>query len=192
MTLEEKAAIVAESFDLNTSVSQVARNHGLTPTQLFTWRREARRDSATIDGLAFVPAIVERLDESPPRPVIELDIGGDSMWIRRDADEGLVTAVIRKGVDGLAALVRETMAADPFDGAIYVFPRQANGSHKARVLGRYWRLPGYQATGGRRIPLAEVADGAMRLSAAQLSALFEGLDWRRVQAKETAAPMLPG
>lgn len=27
----------------------------------------------------------------------------------------------RKGADGLAALVRETMAADPFSGAIYVF-----------------------------------------------------------------------
>lgn len=93
-TLEEKATIVAESFDPNTSVSQVARNHGLTPTQLFTWRRYARRDSAAIDGPAFVPAIVERLDESPPRPVIELDIGGDSVWVWRDADVGLVTAVI--------------------------------------------------------------------------------------------------
>ena len=93
-TPDEKAAIVAESFDPSTSVSQIARNHGLTPTQLFTWRREARRDSATIDGPAFVPAIVERLDESPPRPVIELDIGGDSVWVWRDADVGLVTAVI--------------------------------------------------------------------------------------------------
>ncbi|WP_246721710.1 IS66 family insertion sequence element accessory protein TnpB [Methylosinus sp. H3A] len=27
----------------------------------------------------------------------------------------------RKGAEGLAALVRETMMADPFDGAIYVF-----------------------------------------------------------------------
>ena len=27
----------------------------------------------------------------------------------------------RKGAEGLAALVRETMKADPFDGAIYVF-----------------------------------------------------------------------
>ena len=27
----------------------------------------------------------------------------------------------RKGADGLAALVRETMAADPFSGAVYVF-----------------------------------------------------------------------
>ena len=27
----------------------------------------------------------------------------------------------RKGAEGLAGLVRETMGADPFDGAIYVF-----------------------------------------------------------------------
>jgi transposase len=27
----------------------------------------------------------------------------------------------RKGMDGLAALVRETMQADPFSGTIYVF-----------------------------------------------------------------------
>jgi transposase len=27
----------------------------------------------------------------------------------------------RKGADGLAALVRETMEADPFSGAVYVF-----------------------------------------------------------------------
>ena len=27
----------------------------------------------------------------------------------------------RKGADGLAALVREIMQGDPFDGAIYVF-----------------------------------------------------------------------
>jgi transposase len=93
-TLEEKAAIVAESFDPNTSVSQVARNHGLTPTQLFTWRREARRGSAVIEGPAFVPAMVERSNENPTRPVIELDIGGDSVWVWRDADADLVTAVI--------------------------------------------------------------------------------------------------
>ena len=27
----------------------------------------------------------------------------------------------RKGMEGLAALVREAMGADPFDGAVYVF-----------------------------------------------------------------------
>lgn len=91
---DEKAAIVAESFNPTTSVSQVARNHGLTPTQLFTWRREARRESAEAGDLTFVPAIVEHADANGLRPVIELDIGGDSVWVWRDADVGLVTAVI--------------------------------------------------------------------------------------------------
>jgi transposase-like protein len=37
------------------------------------------------------------------------------------------------------------------------------------------------------------ADGVMRLSAAQLSALLEGLDWRRVhEARETVTPTQPG
>lgn len=31
----------------------------------------------------------------------------------------------RKGVDGLAALVRDTMGADPFSGALSRVPRQA-------------------------------------------------------------------
>jgi len=93
-TPDEKAAIVAESFDPSTSVSQIARNHGLTPTQLFTWRREARRERGNSEDLTFVPAIVERADAEVPRPVIELDIGGDSVWVWRDADVSLVTAVI--------------------------------------------------------------------------------------------------
>jgi len=37
-----------------------------------------------------------------------------------------------------------------------------------------------------------VQDGVMHLSAAQLSALLEGLDWRRVHAaRETTAPSQP-
>ena len=38
----EKAAIVAESFEEGVPVCHVARRHGLTPQQLFAWRREAR------------------------------------------------------------------------------------------------------------------------------------------------------
>ena len=50
--------------------------------------------AAIIEDLTFVPAIVERADADAPRPVIELDIGGDSVWVWRDADVSLVTAVI--------------------------------------------------------------------------------------------------
>jgi transposase len=39
----------------------------------------------------------------------------------------------------------------------------------------------------------KIEDSVMRLSAAQLSALLEGLDSRRVhEARETATPMQPG
>ena len=40
----EKAAIVAESFEEGVRACHVARRHGLTPQQLFAWRREARRE----------------------------------------------------------------------------------------------------------------------------------------------------
>ena len=42
-TPDEKAAIVAESYAGRASVREIARRRGLTPTQLFTWRREARK-----------------------------------------------------------------------------------------------------------------------------------------------------
>jgi transposase len=39
----------------------------------------------------------------------------------------------------------------------------------------------------------KIENGVMKLSAAQLSALLEGLDWRRVhEARETVTPMQPG
>ena len=38
----------------------------------------------------------------------------------------------------------------------------------------------------------KVQDGVLRLTAAQLSALLEGLDWRRVhEAKQVAVPLAP-
>ncbi|MBY3256458.1 transposase [Rhizobium laguerreae] len=36
---EEKDCVVAESYSGEMSVSAVARRHGLSPGQLFTWRR---------------------------------------------------------------------------------------------------------------------------------------------------------
>jgi transposase len=40
---EQKALIVSETYQAGETVSAVARRHGLTPQQLFTWRREAQR-----------------------------------------------------------------------------------------------------------------------------------------------------
>ena len=98
----------------------------------------------------------------------------------------------RKGMDGLANLVRESMAANPFDGSIYVF--RAKRTDRIKLV--FWDGTGVCLVAKRledgEFRWPKIADGVMRLSAAQFSALFEGLDWRRVQAKEAAAPMLPG
>jgi transposase-like protein len=65
---EDKARIVVESL-AGVSVSEVARRHGLSPQQLFAWRREARAllheggSAAPGDGSAANPA-------PPPRRVI--------------------------------------------------------------------------------------------------------------------------
>jgi transposase len=86
----------------------------------------------------------------------------------------------RKGMDGLAGLVREAMDADPFSGAVYVF-RSKRGD---RVKLLFWDGTGVVLV-AKRLEQGEfrwpkVQDGVMRLSAAQLSALLEGLDWKRV------------
>lgn len=99
----------------------------------------------------------------------------------------------RKGAEGLAALVRETMEADPFSGAVYVF--RAKRADRIKLV--FWDGTGLCLFAKRledgifRWPRIE--NGVMKLSAAQLSALLEGLDWRRVhEARETVTPIQPG
>ena len=98
----------------------------------------------------------------------------------------------RKGAEGLAALVRETMNADPFCGAVYVF--RAKRADRVKLV--YWDGTGVCLFAKRleegKFRWPSVADAVMRLSAAELSALLEGLDWKRVHAaRERPAPMQP-
>lgn len=85
----------------------------------------------------------------------------------------------RKGAEGLAALVREAMQADPFSGTVYVF--RAKRADRVKLL--FWDGTGVclfakrLEAGGFRWP--RVQDSVLRLSAAQLQALLEGLDCPR-------------
>jgi len=95
----------------------------------------------------------------------------------------------RKGADGLAALVREELRADPFSGTIYVF--RARRADRVKLV--YWDGTGVCLFAKRledgRFRWPAITDGVIRLTAAQLAALLEGLDWRRVhEARETTAP----
>lgn len=107
-----KAAIVAESYSWLESVSAVARRHGLRPSQLFTWRRELRKELEAqgmlpvLEGApSFVPAVVEPIPARTATPVekrqrrtragaIELEIDGVAVKIASGADKRTITAVI--------------------------------------------------------------------------------------------------
>jgi len=98
----------------------------------------------------------------------------------------------RKGADGLAALVRETMEADPFSGAVYVF--RAKRTDRVKLV--FWDGTGVVLVAKRledgEFRWPKVQDGVIHLSAAELSALLEGLDWRRVHApRPTSVPLEP-
>jgi len=108
---EEKARIVAESYETGTTVSGVARRYALSPQQLFSWRRAARKSMAESEPSAslFVPAVVapppaDRAAEHPTSRrnrkavrdgIIELEIDGVAMRVGRGADAQTVAAVIR-------------------------------------------------------------------------------------------------
>ena len=99
----------------------------------------------------------------------------------------------RKGMDGLAALIAAELKLEPYSGVIYVF--RSKRADRVKLL--FWDGTGVCLFAKRhedgKFRWPNVQDGVIRLSAAQLAALLEGLDWRRVHAvRETPAPMQPG
>lgn len=114
---EDKARIVAEIVGSGESVSAVARRHGLSPQQLFGWRRELRASRTALsraEELQFVPAVLDvapsssvcrqrkmsRRQVEPGEGMIEVEIDGVTVRVGRGADAKTVTAVLRALKDG--------------------------------------------------------------------------------------------
>ena len=103
---EEKVRIVAEIASSGHSVCEIARRHGLSPQQLFGWRRrlrDAEAASAESGGLEFVPAVVEadppavasRSKAQTIAGTIEVEIGDVKIRIGRGADAATLAMVLR-------------------------------------------------------------------------------------------------
>ena len=95
----------------------------------------------------------------------------------------------RKGADGLVALVREALGHDPFAGTIFVFRSKRADRLKILVwdgsgLVLFWKR---LENGAFRWP--PISDGVMRLTASQLAALVDGMDWSRLHARDVARPI---
>jgi transposase len=86
---EAKAQIVAESYE--TSVGEVAARYSLSKTQVFTWRRDARRS-------AFAQVVVDDASSGSGGAAldgaIEIELVGARVRIGREADARMAVAVI--------------------------------------------------------------------------------------------------
>ena len=108
---------------------------------------------------------------------------GTRIWLAAGATD------MRRGFDGLAALVQQRLGADPFSGHLFIF----RGRRGDRVKLLWWDGDGMCLLAKRlergRFVWPQAADGSVHLSAAQLSMLLEGIDWRspRRTAPELAA-----
>ena len=95
---------------------------------------------------------------------------------------------MRKGMDGLAALVQTALGERPFSGDVFVF----RGKRGDLLKLLWWSGDGMNLYVKRlergRFVWPQATSGAVHLSSAQLSMLLEGIDWRR--PVRTAQPEL--
>lgn len=98
---------------------------------------------------------------------------GTRVWIAAGITD------MRKGMDGLSAIVQTALAERPFSGDVFVF----RGKRGDLVKLLWWSGDGMNLHAKRlergRFVWPQATDGAVHLSAAQLSMLLEGIDWRR-------------
>jgi transposase len=86
---------------------------------------------------------------------------------------------MRKGMDGLAALVQTALEENPFSGQLFVFRGRRGDLVKLLWFdGDGLCLLAKRLERGRFV-WPRALNGTVALSAAQLSMLLEGIDWRR-------------
>ena len=99
----EKRAIVDEAQRATSSISAVARRHGITPSLLFRWRRELRPPEPSAEpppAPAFVPLVLPAPVETPRPPeesrggVVEVEWAGGRVRIAGPVDLTTLVAVL--------------------------------------------------------------------------------------------------
>jgi len=85
---------------------------------------------------------------------------------------------MRKGFDGLAAMVQTALAANPFCGHVFVFRGKRGDILKVLWFdGQGLILLAKRLERGRFV-WPQATSGSVSLTPAQLSMLLEGIDWR--------------
>jgi transposase len=192
-------------------VSEVARRHDISPQHLFAWRKAARAGQLILpmdDAPAFVPVVTAPRHEAAPastrngRGAITIEIGGavvraepgvDLVWLRDVLRAVRAAAWLRFQLAYASsslpsALVRETLREDPFSGVVVIF--RSKRADRLKIV--TWDGSGLVLVWKRLEHSAfrwpPISDGVMRLSPAQMAALFDGMDWSRLHARDVARP----
>lgn len=106
---EDKARIVAEIFASGDTVCSVARRHGLSPQQLFGWRRQLRGAAgghSEAEEVQFVPAVVDAVVPARERKagrckakadcgIIEIEVDGITIRAGRGADPTMIASIVQ-------------------------------------------------------------------------------------------------
>jgi transposase len=106
---DDKRALVAATFVDGETVNGVARRHNVSPSMLFSWRRQYREALTSMApasvsiGFAPVAIALPEPDRSPPplaaqasMPLIELEFGGGvHLRISGAVDPDLAAAVVK-------------------------------------------------------------------------------------------------
>jgi transposase len=98
---------------------------------------------------------------------------GTRVWVAAGVTD------MRKGMNGLAAMVQLSLGEQPFSGDVFVF----RGRRGDQVKLLWWSGDGMNLYVKRlergRFVWPQASCGTVHLSRAQLSMLLEGIDWRR-------------
>jgi transposase len=97
---------------------------------------------------------------------------------------------MRKGMDALSAEVAQVLRSDPYSGHLFVF--RGKGGDKIKIL--HWDGTGL-CLFVKRLEIGSFVwpstmEDSLQLTAAQLSLLIEGFDWRRTNV--AGARYVPG
>jgi transposase len=91
-----KEEIVAKAMMPGVNVSALARAHGLSPQQVFGWRRKALADvKARTEVPAFAVIAVEAEEDNRDGGTVELVIGEVTLRIGPDVTPARITEVVR-------------------------------------------------------------------------------------------------
>jgi transposase len=104
---EERARILAESFEPGANIAAVARRHGVNGGLLHYWRKRARaqgQESAATQAPLFVPVAIAKASETGggtgvpesalPRRMIEIETAGARVHVPEGVDAKTLSVVL--------------------------------------------------------------------------------------------------